>query len=75
MAAKSKHYGDVAKWIERVIDSCKTGQHITAVQQLIENFYKTEVNVNGHDWNTISNLRSNLLMRVNKHIDVINGLE
>lgn len=74
MGAKSKHYGDIAKWIEKVIDSCKTGEHLTSVNNLIENFYMTEVHVKNNDWNTISNIRSGLLMRVNKQIDVINNL-
>lgn len=40
MSAKSKHYGDVIIWIEKVIDSCTHPlQEITA-RHLIQNFEK-----------------------------------
>jgi hypothetical protein len=38
MAATSNHYGDVAKWIEKVIDSCKTTDQLTGAFALINNF-------------------------------------
>ena len=38
MAASSKHYGDVTKWIEKVIESCNTPlQEITA-RKLVRQF-------------------------------------
>lgn len=38
MEKRSTHYGDVAKWIEKVINSCETwGQTLTA-RKLINNF-------------------------------------
>lgn len=38
MAATSNHYGDVAKWIEKVIDSCKTTDQLMGAVALIDNF-------------------------------------
>jgi hypothetical protein len=40
MAAASKHYGDVKKWIEQVIDSCETYQQLNRAERLIDNFEK-----------------------------------
>ena len=38
MEKRSTHYGDVAKWIEKVIDSCETYQQTFTVTKLIRNF-------------------------------------
>lgn len=40
MEKRSKHYGDVQKWIEKVIDSCETYQQTFVVKRLIVNFQK-----------------------------------
>ena len=40
MDKRSTHYGDIAKWIEKVIDSCETYQQTFAVKTLISNFRK-----------------------------------
>ena len=40
MENRSTHYGDVAKWIEKVIDSCETYQQTFGARQLICNFEK-----------------------------------
>lgn len=40
MEKRSTHYGDVAKWIEKVIDSCETYQQTFSAKQLIRNFEK-----------------------------------
>ena len=40
MEKRSTHYGDVAKWIEKVIDSCETYQQTFTVKTLIKNFTK-----------------------------------
>ncbi len=40
MEQRSTHYGDVAKWIEKVIDSCETYQQTFVVKTLIGNFRK-----------------------------------
>jgi hypothetical protein len=38
MENRSKHYGDVAKWIEKVIDSCETHQQTFTANKLLRNF-------------------------------------
>ena len=40
MNKRSTHYGDVAKWIEKVIDSCETHQQTFTAKKLITNFAK-----------------------------------
>ena len=40
MENRSTHYGDVSKWIEKVIDSCETYQQTFTVKKLISNFAK-----------------------------------
>jgi hypothetical protein len=40
MENRSTHYGDVAKWIEKVIDSCETYQQTLTTLKLITNFAK-----------------------------------
>jgi len=40
MEKRSKHYGDVAKWIEKVINSCETYQQTNAANKLVINFKK-----------------------------------
>ena len=40
MEKRSNHYGDVAKWIEKVIDSCETYQQTFTAKQLVTNFAK-----------------------------------
>jgi hypothetical protein len=39
MENRSTHYGDVAKWIEKVIDSCETREQTFVAKRLIRNFY------------------------------------
>lgn len=38
MGAKSKHYGDISKWIEKVIYSCENADQIWVCEKLISNF-------------------------------------
>jgi hypothetical protein len=40
MEKRSTHYGDVAKWIEKVIDSCDTYQQTFTAKQMVRNFEK-----------------------------------
>ena len=39
MENRSTHYGDIAKWIEKVIDSCETREQTFVTKKLIRNFY------------------------------------
>jgi hypothetical protein len=43
MAASSSHYGDVQKWVEKVIDSCQTYDHTRSTKFLVWNFEKQMV--------------------------------
>lgn len=38
MEKKSKHYGDIEKWVEKVIDSCETSEQLFSVRKLVTNF-------------------------------------
>jgi hypothetical protein len=38
MGNRSKHYGDVAKWVESVIDSCVTIEQVWSARELVRNF-------------------------------------
>jgi len=38
MENRSRHYGDVDKWVRKVIDSCDTYQQTFSVRNLIRNF-------------------------------------
>ena len=40
MASTSNHYGDVAIWIEKVINSCETPQQEIAARKLVQLFEK-----------------------------------
>jgi hypothetical protein len=40
MAATSNHYGDVAIWIEKVIDSCETPSQEISVRKLVSLYEK-----------------------------------
>jgi hypothetical protein len=48
MEKRSKHYGDVQKWVEKVIDSCETYQQALTARRLIFNFEK-QMRKNGVD--------------------------
>jgi hypothetical protein len=32
------HYGDLIKWVHKVIDSCQTSEQIRTAERLIDNF-------------------------------------
>jgi len=40
MAATSNHYGDVANWIEKVIDSCETPSQEVSARNLVRLYEK-----------------------------------
>jgi hypothetical protein len=40
MENRSRHYGDIIKWIEKVIESCETREQLFAAKTLIFNFEK-----------------------------------
>ena len=40
MEKRSRHYGDIKLWIEKVIDTCETMDQIRSTKKLIINFDK-----------------------------------
>ena len=38
MEKRSTHYGDVEKWIRKVIDSCETYQQTFTAKKMVRNF-------------------------------------
>jgi hypothetical protein len=40
MEKKGEYYGDVQKWVEKVIDSCVTYEQTTTAERLVSNFDK-----------------------------------
>jgi hypothetical protein len=66
MENRSTHYGDVAKWVEKVINSCETYEQTFGARQLIWNFEKQlqrthpEKYWREHFYNLISPLESSL---------------
>ena len=75
MEKRSEHYGDVAKWIEKVIDSCETYEQTTTAERLVSNFNKQlkikqiEKYWREHFYNLISPLESKLK---NKQEELLN---
>jgi hypothetical protein len=59
MDKRSTHYGDVAKWIEKVIDSCETYQQTFAARILVRNFEK-QMDRNKVDRNLVWSVRDSL---------------
>lgn len=43
MEKRSTHYGDIQKWIEKVIDSCETYDQTRSARSLVWNFEKQMV--------------------------------
>jgi len=66
MENRSTHYGDISKWVEKVIDSCETYQQAFGAKQLVRNFEKQlqrkypEKYWREHYYNVISPLESRL---------------
>ena len=75
MEKRSEHYGDVSKWIEKVIDSCETYEQTTTAERLVSNFDKQlkrnhiEKYWREHFYNLISPLESKLK---NKQEELLN---
>ena len=40
MVNRSTHYGDLQKWIEKIIDSCETYEQTRSARRLVWNFEK-----------------------------------
>jgi hypothetical protein len=54
MENRSRHYGDLAKWIEKVIDSCETYQQTFTASKLVTNFRKQLMKITPDKyWNSL----------------------
>jgi len=72
MEKRSTHYGDVQKWIEKVIDSCETYQQANSVRTLIRNFEKQMVR-NKVDSGIIYTIRGYLRDVISNKVQAIQG--
>jgi hypothetical protein len=61
MENRSRHYGDVEKWVRKVIDSCETYQQTFAARILVRNFEK-QMDRNKVDRNLVWSVRASLDM-------------
>jgi hypothetical protein len=59
MENRSTHYGDVEKWVRKVIDSCETYQQTFAARILVRNFEK-QMDRNKVDRNLVWSVRVSL---------------
>jgi hypothetical protein len=59
MENRSRHYGDVEKWVRKVIDSCETYQQTFAARILVRNFEK-QMDRNKVDGNLVWSVRASL---------------
>jgi len=69
MEKRSTHYGDLTKWIERVIDSCETYQQTFTARKLISNFenkLSKEKSYSRLSWVTTDVLRNKLDIKRNQ---------
>jgi hypothetical protein len=73
MEKRSNHYLDVFRWIEKVIDSCKTYPQTIVARRLIDN-YENSMKIQGIEYRTIVDLeyklRLKLLVLQNELIDI-----
>jgi len=64
MEKRSNHYLDVFRWIEKVIDSCKTyPQTIVTPRRLIDN-YENSMKTQGIEYRTIVDLKDKLRFKL-----------
>lgn len=72
MGANSKHYGDVSKWIETIIESCTTVEQTQSAQRVIDSF---DTYLRGMDYSLKSKLRKDLQIQLDcKFETIINNL-
>ena len=66
MAATSKHYGDIYRWIEKVIDSCTSPFQEVAARKLIYNFRNNLRQTGEVDLHIIHQMEDNLRYRLDE---------
>jgi hypothetical protein len=68
MEKRSTHYGDVAKWIEKVINSCDSYKQTFAARRLVRNFEKQLIVK--HPDKYWSNYYYNLILPLESMVDI-----
>jgi hypothetical protein len=63
MGKRSTHYGDIKKWIEKVIDSCETYEQTCTVKVLIHNF-TSQMGRKGVDFDSKWNINHSLTLKL-----------
>jgi len=63
MEKRSNHYLDVFRWIEKVIDSCKTYPQTIVARRLIDN-YENSMKTQGIEYRTIVDLKDKLRFKL-----------
>jgi hypothetical protein len=72
MEKRSTHYGDVEKWVRKVIDSCETYQQTFGAKSLIKNF-EDQMKRNKVDSSLIWSVSSSLYFELSlKKDEIIN---
>jgi hypothetical protein len=72
MEKRSTHYGDVEKWVRKVIDSCETYQQTFGAKSLIKNF-EDQMKKNKVDSSLIWSVSSSLYFELSlKKDEIIN---
>jgi hypothetical protein len=72
MEKRSTHYGDVEKWVKKVIDSCETYQQTFGAKSLIKNF-EDQMKKNKVDSSLIWSVSSSLYFELSlKKDEIIN---
>jgi hypothetical protein len=70
MAATSKHHGDVAIWIEKVINSCETPMQEIAARKLINLFESQYQKIDRElNWSLSTRLRDLLDRKIYNRLD------
>lgn len=59
MEKRSTHYGDLQKWIEKIIDSCETYEQTRSARRLVWNFEKQMIR---------NKVDSNILYTIGGHL-------
>jgi hypothetical protein len=72
MVNRSTHYGDIQKWIEKVIDSCETYEQTLSARKLVWNFEKQMVR-NKVDSGMLYTIRHYLRNMVSSKVREIQG--
>jgi hypothetical protein len=66
MEKRSKHYGDVAKWVESVIDSCVTIEQVLSARELVRNFKLQMDKCGTIRWSVIPPLEDKVKVMIDK---------